>query len=192
MEENQELDENGIINPWDTVVILPNDVQEFMADGRFFFVNRDVERMTIDFYENYEQLSMEISFVLTPDELFNALNVVQQLLVNNERVKAIIDIENIKKSVAATSMKRITIAMYLCTLFILEEGEDIKKPWTLERAKSKIAAWKKEGIGMSFFTAFAFSLVTGFKERFLSISEEYSEMSQMSQRMLQMLDSMDI
>lgn len=190
--ESQETELEDLFSPWEAVIILPPNVQEFTAKGRNFFVNRDPERLTIDFYEHYEQFCMEISFVMTPDDLFNAIGKVQEMLVNDQRVKAITDLENIKKSVAANSPKRMTIALFMCTLFILEEGEDIKQPWNLERAKSKIAAWKAEGIGMGFFSAFAFSLVAGFKERFISISEEYSQMSEISQRMLEMIDSMPI
>jgi hypothetical protein len=48
-------------------------------------------------------------------------------------------------------------ALYICTMFILKEGEDLAAPWTYETQKEKIKDWAQENY--SFYDFFCLAVI---------------------------------
>ena len=51
---------------------------------------------------------------------------------------------------------RYPAALYLCTLFVIRDNEDLQEPWTWDSANKKIEDWSKENL--SFFDFFVLAL----------------------------------
>ena len=179
------------INPWNAITELDPNTTEFTANGKTYFVNMDISRLTTSYYEQYESFTTQVFYAMTPDEIFKSITKAQDLIFSGKAKDAFIDLENIKRAVAANSPRRLKIALWMCTLFVLPDGHDISKTWHPREAEKSIQDWQAEGIGVGFFLTLALSLVKSFKEHFLSISKEYSEMSEMSQKLLEAADALE-
>ena len=175
MESNQE-----VTNPFDQIEVLDPNTKEFSSnDGRHFFVNMDLDTWSIFAYERWQKMSIELGFALSFSSLFDALNNAENLIMEQRYKEAFIEINNTKRGMARMTSDRHSIALYLCSLFILEHDED-PFAWTVEKANSKIDCWSKE-FNAGFFLTSALSLVDGYKKRFLSTTKEFSSLSTLSQ-----------
>lgn len=62
-------------------------------------------------------------------------------------------------------------ALYMCTMFVIKEGEDLAAPWLYKEAQKKIEDWSKENI--SFYDFFCLALSVSIESR--AIIEESLE-----------------
>lgn len=178
MEQTKVEAEDGFIE----IEQLDPDTVEFTSiDGRQFRRTVDIDSLAVARYEAWERISIELGFALDFKSMFDSIGNAEQMVMDNNRVGAIIELNNLKRGMARITGDRHTIAMYLCTLFIVEKGED-PFTWNVETADSKIQCWSKQ-YAVGFFLTLAINTVNGFKERFLSITQEYSALSNLSQHM---------
>lgn len=176
-------------DPATTLVYLDPNTVEFTANSTTYFVNRDIERLTIARYEQYEKFNISLGFSIDFPTLSAALKNAGTLIFSGDAEGAYIEIQNIIRGVAMVSEKRSSIALSMCTLFINRAGEDLNE-WSPEMAEEKIIDWEREGIAVGFFLGLALSMVEGYRTVFNSILAEYSALSELSQKLLTDPDSL--
>jgi len=80
----------------------------------------------------------------------------------------ILNCEANKSAIKALSEMRYDMSLYLCTLFIVSEGEEISS-WSTGIAEEKIECWIKEGYAIDDFFLIAIHFINTYIEKSLTI-----------------------
>ena len=83
----------------------------------------------------------------------------------------ILNCEANKEEIKNLSEMRYDTALYLITLFIVTDGENVVE-WTVAQAEEKIEAWKAEGYGIEDFFLLATAFITRYNEKLLMLLEQ--------------------
>ncbi len=111
----------------------------FECQGKKYFVT---DTLSFSRYKVLQMLSLEFGYSATFEDIFNNLNKSLDAFNRHKYDEMVVVIHNIMNGVTRIETKD-PVALRICALFILEEGED---PTTYNEghAASKIAAWGKE------------------------------------------------
>lgn len=150
----------------------------FVADGRTFYIK---ETLTIERFMEYERLQASMGFNLTFSAIFDSLKKIYELINSNKILDGGIKLYNLMSGIAERIDGKLHPALEICSLFVIEEGEDITK-YDDTIAKSKIEAWKKEGYAMQDFFTLAVSLVESFSEAYADFTEGFSKLAEQTQQ----------
>jgi len=93
---------------------------------------------------------------------------------DNTFTDLVLHLNAINEGVLQASEERNSIALYICTLFIVREGEDLTT-WSMELAKDKIDDWNREGYHAEDFFFLALSSVVGFKSAYNELIDRLKE-----------------
>lgn len=124
----------------------------------------------------FESLSVVLGFGMTFSQLLDRLHVIELELAADKpfaeiRRDSILMLNSIRRGIVDMSKSRYSQALYVATIFILQEGED-RWTWTIERADAIIEDWAKSGISEEDLFFFAFATVTGLKEQLKKVKAE--------------------
>ena len=121
-----------------------------------------------------------MGFNLSFKQVFDKLNEIYKLINSNKILDGGIVLYNLMNGIAERVDGKIHPALEICSLFIVEDGEDVTK-YDATVAKSKIDAWKKEGYAMQDFFTLAVSLVEGFTESYKDFTENISRLAKITE-----------
>ena len=131
----------------------------FEANGRKYKIRSASEGIPIKRWTAYEKLNLMFGYNATIDKLYQNQQLTKGmlndiLLQRAESQYSVIDVIQHQDSILAGlidfSKSRVNKAFYLCTIFIVQEGEDIHN-WDSDLAEQKIDDWIKEGFDSTDF-----------------------------------------
>lgn len=131
----------------------------FEANGRKYKIRSASEGIPIKRWTAYEKLNLMFGYNATIDKLYQNQQLTKGmlndiLLQRAESSYSVIDVIQHQDSILAGlidfSKARVNKAFYLCTIFIVQEGEDIHN-WDSDLAEQKIDDWIKEGFDSTDF-----------------------------------------
>jgi len=131
----------------------------FEANGRKYKIRSASEGIPIKRWTAYEKLNLMFGYNATIDKLYQNQQLTKGmlndiLLQRAESSYSVIDVIQHQDSILAGlidfSKSRVNKAFYLCTIFIVQEGEDIHN-WDSDLAEQKIDDWIKEGFDSTDF-----------------------------------------
>jgi hypothetical protein len=136
LDSNGSFPSNFIANGVKYKVMSPQDV---------FNIDKQTIYYSIKMAFDLNKTSMEVykSFVAQKNLIFNLFGCkdADRVKVTEELVK--LSMNNVE-SIKSRLVQRFAPALFLCTIFIVREGEDLSKQWTFEYAKEKIDDWLEE------------------------------------------------
>ena len=149
--------------------------RNFTANGTDYILLFPNECFNIDKQEAYNNILIAFGTGQTPTQIKLSINEVlanlQQLfMVTDDKKKmghmyaALQGLMNFNESFKGKLTSRYSPALFICTLFIFRQGEDISKDWTFEDALLKIEDWTKENIAVHDFFLLVQSLSNECKE----------------------------
>lgn len=145
---------NAINKP---VSLIENGIfkREFEANGKKYFIMPADEVFNIDRQVAYHNIETAFALNQTPTEIKARFSETWQTIIklmsakgdekDNLMNKFLRDALNNLDSFKGELTSRYPAAYYICTLFIITEGEDLAK-WTFETANEKIDDWTKANI----------------------------------------------
>lgn len=131
----------------------------FDADGKKFKIRSASEGVPIMRWTAYEKLNLMFGYNSTIDKLHKNMQKTKSmtneiLLQKGDCKHSIVDVlqhqDSILKGLFDFSHEKVNKALYLCTIFIVMEGEDINN-WDKGVAEAKINHWIKEGLDITDF-----------------------------------------
>lgn len=102
---------------------------------------------------------------------------VSETSIDKLKVEIVRRVADFLDGIAEAGEKRYTEAAYLCTIFIVEEGEDLTT-WSLAKAEAKIEDWKR--YDFQDFFLLAAGLSTAFLNDYLKRTEEMKNLSNLN------------
>lgn len=163
---------------------LPKDeagiVTNFTANGKKYTVLKPGNPIGIKRWSMYEKLRFSLGVGRTFKDLAEVLETVELTIAADgdfatQRRDAILLLNSLRKAVIETSEERYNIAFYICTLFMVREGENLAD-WDEMEADDKISDWQKEGYSEQDFFFFALLGVEGFKAVFKKQQKKVREL----------------
>lgn len=120
--------------------------KHFECGGRKFTIVDDISFMR---YREMQKMCLEFGFSATFNDIFKNIRVAWDYLNQTKLAEAAVTLHNIMYGVVSLEEKY-DIAWRLCSLFIIEEGEDITR-YEEGVMKDKIECWGKELSPLPFF-----------------------------------------
>lgn len=124
---------------------------KFMANGNKYVVMNPNDVFNIDKQTAYYNIKMAFDLNMTPTEIYKSFSdlkgLVFQLFGSKDSDKVKITEELVKSVMNNTETfksrlsQRFPPALFLCTIFIIKDGEDLSKQWNFKDAKAKIDDW---------------------------------------------------
>ena len=153
--------------------VIPANANEFESpnSGTKYFVTRDMNELSVKRYEELEKMLVELQFTMTHEELMHNLNE-QAKAIRDSDIRMISVINYNLMSGLADMQNKHTVTLWICTLYITREGEDVTA-WDLNVAREKIADWST-----NFQVGFFLSLRDTLFQRLMSLSHQLSHNSE--------------
>lgn len=161
------MDQETALKDWEGTKHLPPDTTRFTANGHEY---RVMKSLSIDRYEAYEVLQVEIgfsrSFQQFHEQAKEALALCNKVASGKEVFADLaILLRDMVIGCALLDGKQTPSILKMCSLFIVRENEDLK---TIDDQviQDKVDDWRQEGIDVRFFFQFALHSIPGFIEAF--------------------------
>lgn len=142
------------INAPKTVLVEGRFPKMFKANGTKYVVMSPQDCFNIDKQMAYHNIKIAFDLNQSPTSIkqrfASTLDTLIRLFDANDieriklRKKLLQDALNNMESFKGSLTSRYPAALYLCTIFIIREGEDLSNNWTFEGAKEKIDDWLME------------------------------------------------
>lgn len=152
---------------------LPRDkdgnlLKRFKANGNNYVINDISEGLSIERFTTWQKFTLTVGFGLDFQTMYTNIAKAQQMvdkLVVEKRglTELTMHLEAMKSSFTEDSDSRYDVTMYLCSIFINREDEDLTE-WSTSLADEKIADWNAEGYDYQDFLVFALERCPGFKD----------------------------
>jgi len=151
----------------------------FNANGVRYFIRSADEGISIGRFNEYQRMSAMVGFGATFQKIYENLAKAIQLangVVKDENtfIDLALHLRAMQESILDASEDRNSLALYLCTLFIVRKGEDLTT-WSMEDAKEKIDDWNREGYSAEDFFQLALGSVNGFRNAYLELIGRLNE-----------------
>lgn len=161
------------------VVELDPNEKAFTANGKRY---RVASSLSVDRYEAYELLQVEIGFARTFQQFHEQAQQAYDLcnkIPSGQPVFAdlAITLRDMVTGATMVGTKQTPAVLKLCSLFIIREGED-QRYIDEQTMADKIDDWRIEGISMTYFFQFALHSIPGFLAAYRSASPNTSGSNQ--------------
>ena len=150
----------------------------FEANEVTYTIKTADEGVSIARFNEYQKMAGMLGFGATFQKLYE--NHQKSIKLANGVVSGentftdlVLHLNAINEGILEASEERNSIALYICTLFIVREGEDLTS-WSMELARDKIDDWNREGYHAEDFFFLALGSVVGFKNAYLELIERLS------------------
>lgn len=152
---------------------------EFEANGVKYRIRTADEGVSIARFNEYQKMAGMMGFGATFQKLYEnhqkAIKLANGVVSKeNTFTDLVLHLNAIQEGILKASEERNSIALYICSLFIVREGEDLTT-WSMELARDKIDDWNREGYHAEDFFFLALTSVGGFKNAYLELIERLSE-----------------
>jgi hypothetical protein len=153
---------------------LDFNANSFEAMGVTYLVKTS---LSVERYKWFEKLQLDFGFGHTFKELYDSLKKSVDLANKGKGLEAWNVIFNLMEGIGKNLDKRAHTSMYICSLFIVTEDEDLTK-WDEQQADVKIKNWNDDGIDVNSFFRLASNLVTGYIDILEGIFQPTSELAE--------------
>lgn len=162
VEFDKAFDRLGIINQPKTLFKDGKIPTEFEANGTKYIIVPMEQAFNFERQIAYQNFEIAFALNQTPQEIANRFvkqyhNQIRLMQATGDNWTKLQD-ENLRDclnsvdSIKGEHTKRLSAAYYMCSLFIIREGEDLSK-WSWEDAYKKIEDWTEENLNpFDFFT----------------------------------------
>ena len=161
-------------------VIKPLPRDEAGKIARFFTANGNEYKIVewehgppIDRWSAYEKWALMFTYNASPAELVENNRKTGEMLnriMAGDKTITVLDVIAHQKSIVdgiiTIANQKYTRAMWLCSIFIIREGEDVRT-WSSATAESKIMDWIKEGFSVDDFFLLAQTISMQFSKNLL-------------------------
>lgn len=154
-EFNKTLDKLKVINKPKSLIVDGKLLKEFEANGSKYIICAPDKVFNIGRQTAYYNINTAFALNQTPTEIKQRFNKTWSDILRLMSAEAgekkklmdgfVRDALNNNDSFKGELTSRYPMAYYLCTLFIIKEGEDLAE-WSFESANEKIDDWVKENI----------------------------------------------
>jgi hypothetical protein len=154
MSFNEVMQKIRAINAPKTVLVDGQFPKMFVANGTKYVVMSPQDCFNIDKQMAYHNIKIAFDLNQSPTSIkqrfASTLDILIRLFDANDieriklRKKLLQDALNNMESFKGSLTSRYPAALYLCTIFIIREGENLSSNWTFEGAKLKIDDWLME------------------------------------------------
>ena len=153
-------------------------LEDFMANGHKYRAIRPGEPIGIQRWTEFEKLKLVFGFGQTFTAIFDALKAIQDLAAADKpfseiRTEIILSVNSMLRGITDLSQARYNKALYLASVFIVREGDDIRS-WDTHLAEQYIQDWAEEGLSEQDFFYFAGSVTNTFAAKFNQMNDEVS------------------
>lgn len=148
-------------------------VRSFVANGNKYTILSPEEDLPPFRFTQYQKFTSLVGFDLDFNNLFNQINEIQDIVLGDEqstliKKKVLLQVQAILEGMKSTSKQRYTTIFYICSLFIIKEGEDMAK-FAMKEAEGKIDDWNKALIPANDFLELALTGVQGFIDAYRKV-----------------------
>lgn len=164
----------------DGLIILPKDAQgvilPFETPKHKYKVIRPGNPIGIQRYLEFEKLQIPAGMGFSFAEIVTVLKEIELLLGSDKplaeiRTEAILKTNSLWRGVVDLSKTRFSKTLYLATIFIYREGDDLAK-WDMDTATEYLEDWKEAGISETDFFYLSLAMVSEFSRIYGSIKQE--------------------
>jgi len=140
---------------------LDLDTGRFTANGREYYID---SQLSADRFYKMQELSYDLGFGVTYEELFKNLGELYELLNAQKFADSSVMCHNLMNGIADLENREMPVLKY-CACFINFEGEDTRY-WNEKIAGEKINDWMEEGIEFQGFFLLSLTMVRGLRENY--------------------------
>jgi hypothetical protein len=165
----------NMTDAWVGLKKIPHDATEFTASGQRY---RRLMSLSIDRYEAYELLQVEIGMGRTFEQFNDEVNRAYELcneVATGKKVFADLAVllRDLSIGCSLLGQQQHHAVLKMCALFLVRDGEDLR---TIDdqMIKDKIDDWRNEGIDMGYFFTFALLSIPGFLAAYKAVSQTTS------------------
>lgn len=133
--------------------------REFIANGVKYIISKPEDVLTIRRFDVFQKLQITLGFSSSFAELIQKVMEIEKA-VNDVAIQKktytelALMVHNLRTGLYKRSEKRYDLSMYLCSVFINREDEDVTE-WSESLADSKIEDWNKAALKKEDFFLFA-------------------------------------
>lgn len=147
----------------------------FEANGNKYYILGEEDAFPIERWGLYGAWTAQFLSGMSFQSMYNTVSKIRQML--DKYVEREIQFSEItlqakasEEELIKTTEMRYDSGLYIATLFILKEGEDINV-WTKAQADEKIMDWGKEGFGVGDFLSLAAHYAVAYQNALVGLSE---------------------
>ena len=160
---NEVVKKYGLQNQPKRLVVDGKFKKEFTANGKKYIVFPPEMVFNFDKQIAFQNIGVAFRTFNTPYEMFDTITKIHDYIMGlmvekgedhkKQMHKLVTTAANAIESFKQTNDKLYPPGLFMCTLFILREGEDMANPWSWESALEKINDWSIENLSFyDFFT----------------------------------------
>lgn len=173
----------------DNIKKLPRDggkiARHFEANGIRYTIRTADEGTTIERWSQYEKMSLVVGYDANFQAMYQNLTQAMELCngvvtKENNFTDLVMHLNAMQEGVVSAANSRYNQAMYLCSLFIVRDDEDLTT-WSEAEAEAKIADWNAEGYDVQDFLWLALSGLRGFESAYKSIIQRLTNQTAKTQ-----------
>ena len=159
-------DDNFPKQPLKSIMVDNKPKRTFVANDQKYIILTGEEALGVNRWSAYEKLQSMLGFNTSIQSLVNQIHEIEQDLTKVMQGKSVLlqvvkRVSQLKDAIKGDIEGRFSKALYICTLFIIREGEDISK-WSMSDAESKIDDWANEAIAINDFLTLALRYCANF------------------------------
>lgn len=149
-------------------------LKQFKTDKHTYYILGE-EGVGFERYTTFQKRSLQRGFGRDFQSLFSELDAIKMDIAGNSNIgkmrsNAILNITGLQDAVADFGSDQFDAALWLCTLFILREGEKISE-YSEKVAEEKIKDWAAYGYSELDFFLLSGSMVIGYGQAFQNATE---------------------
>lgn len=155
----------------------------FIANGNVYTRLTVEEGVGITRWTHMDKSKVTIAFARTFQQIYDwiakGINIANGPITTLGELRTVINthFRPLLDGIMELGEERFSTAFWMCTLFIVKEGEDIRR-WVPEEQEQKIKDWAEEGYSENDFFLLCIAFVKGFKERYQERLEEIQKIEQ--------------
>lgn len=172
-------DDNFPKQPLKSIMVDNKPKRTFAANDQKYIILTGEEVLNVNRWSAYEKLQSMLGFNASIQSLVNQIHEIEQDLTKVMQGKSALlqvvkRLSQLKDAIKGDIEGRFSKALYICTLFIIREGEDISK-WSMSDAEGKIEDWANESIAINDFLILALRYCTNFTKLWIENTVSGSE-----------------
>jgi len=156
-------------------------LREFNANGKKYTIRSSEEGIGIYRFSELQKMGLVIGYNATFQQFDDNLLAIENLQLSDEpsasiKKKTMLHTQAMREGIVKVAKTRYQKAFYMCTLFIVREGED-ETQFNSDEAQSKIDDWNTEGYDAGDFLALALNSIPNFLHSYKEVNQRILDMN---------------
>ncbi len=167
-------------------------VSEFIANGNKYTIRSADDGIGIMRFSQLQKMGSVVGYDATFDNQFKNWGELENIILSDEPIssikkKSLLHISAVRDGLLEATKSKYQYAFYLCTLFIVREGEDLST-WSNSEAEAKINDWNIEQIHEQDFLSLALVTIPNFLNAYKLVNQGMKDVQMKKKQVAGIMD----